>query len=274
MTGIEDAIKKVQDKHGEGSIMQAEDEGSQEVEVISTGSLALDKALGIGGLPKGRIVELFGKHGVGKSTSALHVLAEAQKKDDTAVLVDMEHAFDPNYAEEIGVDTDELWISQPDSGEDALDIVETLIKSGSTDVLVIDSVAALVPKAELEGEMGDSHVGLQARLMSQALRKLTGAVPKSNMLLLFVNQIRSQINNSPWGPSTTTTGGRALKFYASVRIQIYFKKKLEKNNQRLGHRIGVNIRKNKLAPPYQKAEFDLIYGKGISKYRELINIGV
>jgi len=246
---------------------------SAEIEVISTGSLGLDIALGIGGLPRGRIIEIYGPESSGKTTLALHVIAEAQKAGGTCAFVDAEHALDPGYAKKLGVDVDELLISQPDAGEQALEIADTLVRSGAIDVLVVDSVAALVPKAELEGEMGDTHVGLQARLMSQALRKLTGSISKSRCMVIFINQIRMKIGVM-FGNPETTTGGNALKFYASVRLDIRRIGAIKEKEQVTGNQTRVKVVKNKMAPPFRVVEFDIMYGEGVSKTGELIDLGV
>jgi recombination protein RecA len=271
---LEAALAQIERSFGKGSIMRMGAKRSDEaIEVIPSGSLGLDLALGIGGLPRGRIVEIYGPESSGKTTLALHAIAEAQKRGGTAAFIDAEHALDPIYARKLGVDVDNLLISQPDAGEQALEIADTLVRSGAVDVLVIDSVAALVPRAELEGEMGDSHVGLHARLMSQALRKLTGSVSRSNTLLIFLNQIRLKIGVM-FGNPETTTGGNALKFYASVRMEIRRIGQIKDRDQVSGNQTRVKIVKNKLAPPFRQVEFDIMYGEGISKVGELIDLGV
>lgn len=271
---LESALGQIEKAFGKGSIMRlGQHENAIEVEAISTGSLSLDLALGIGGLPRGRIIEIYGPESSGKTTLALQVVAEAQKIGGTCAFIDAEHALDPQYARKLGVNTDELLIAQPDAGEQALEIADTLVRSGSLDVVVIDSVAALVPRAELEGEMGDSHVGLQARLMSQALRKFTGSISRSNCIVIFINQIRHKIGVM-FGSPETTTGGNALKFYASVRIDIRRVGTIKDKDEAIGNQTRVKVVKNKVAPPFRVVDFDLMYGEGISKTGELIDLGV
>ena len=270
---LDAALSQIERAFGKGSIMRLGQQSNIDIEAISTGSLGIDIALGIGGLPKGRIIEIFGPESSGKTTLALSVIAQAQKKGGTCAFIDAEHALDPSYAKKIGVDIDNLLISQPDAGEQALEIADTLVRSGAIDVLVVDSVAALVPKAELEGEMGDSHMGLQARLMSQALRKLTSTVSRSNTLIIFINQIRMKIGVM-FGNPETTTGGNALKFYASVRIDIRRTGSIKDKDDVIGSQTRVKIVKNKVAPPFKVVDFDIMYGEGISKTGELIDLGV
>ena len=271
---LEAALGQIEKAFGKGSVMRlGQREAISDVSSISTGSLGLDIALGIGGLPKGRIIEIYGPESSGKTTLALHVIAEAQKVGGTCAFVDAEHALDPIYARKLFVDTDNLIISQPDAGEQALEIADTLVRSGAIDVVVIDSVAALVPRAELEGEMGDSHMGLQARLMSQALRKLTGSVSKTNCMVIFINQIRQKIGIM-FGNPETTTGGNALKFYASIRLDIRRIGALKDRDEVVGNQTRVKVVKNKMAPPFKVVEFDIMYGEGISKTGELIDLGV
>jgi recombination protein RecA len=267
------ALGQIEKQHGKGAIMRMGETTHMEIEAVSTGALSLDLALGIGGLPRGRIVELYGPESAGKSSLAMHVVAEAQRNGGIAAYIDAEHAMDPVYAKAIGVNIDDMLISQPDTGEQALEIVDTLVRSGALDVIVVDSVAALTPRAEIEGEMGDSHMGLQARLMSQALRKLTGSVSRSNTIVLFINQLREKIG-IVFGNPETTPGGRALKFYSSVRLDIRRIESIKDGTEIVGNRTRVKVVKNKCSSPFKQAEFDIMYGKGISREGSLIDVGV